>query len=96
LLYHVDERDELRLLRREVRETGDVRDRLNELREQRIAAIEEVLAAPWPRRWLVARGFRRRVRRSARESAWAGRSWYERRAQAMSEEFYESRAANGG
>lgn len=92
----MDEHDELWQLRREVRETADVRDRLNELRERRIAAIEEVLAASWPRRWLLGWGFRRRLRRSARESAWAGRSWYERRAQAMSEELYESRFASGG
>jgi hypothetical protein len=80
--------DELCLLRREVRETTSVRDRLNELRERRISEIEEVLATPWPRRWLLGWRWRQQVRRSARECAWAGEAWHDRRAQAMSEEFY--------
>lgn len=88
---HYTTEQSLAMLRNEVRETTDVRDGLNELRERRIAAIEEVLAAPWPRRWLLAWGFRRRLRRSTRECAWAGRSWYERRAQETSEELYKMR-----
>jgi hypothetical protein len=66
---------------------------LAELRERRISALEEVLAAPWPRRWLIGWRFRRRLRASARECAWAGESWHDRRAQAMSEEWHGLRAS---
>lgn len=79
---------ELLLLRREVREVYEMHGRLNELREQRISAIEEIFAAPWPRRWFLAWRFGRELRRSARQYAWAGDSWHERRAHAMSDQFY--------
>jgi hypothetical protein len=69
-------------------DVAEVSGHLNELRERRISALEEVFASPWPRRWLLARRFRRRLRRSVAECAWAGESWHDRRAQAMSEEFY--------
>jgi hypothetical protein len=32
----------------------DLIGHLNELREQRISALEEVIAARWPRRWLLS------------------------------------------
>jgi hypothetical protein len=84
----MDGTDELRILSREVRELDEFHALLDELRERRISAIEEVLAAPWQRRWLCAWRFRRRLRASVRECAWAGESWHDRRGQAMSEERY--------
>lgn len=87
-----DQEDDLRLLRREVRELEGFGAELSELRERRISAIEEVLAVPWPQRWLLAWRFRRGLRASVRECAWAGESWHDRRAQAMSEEHYGIRA----
>jgi hypothetical protein len=59
---------------------------LNELREQRISAIEEVIAAGWPRRWLLAARLRRQLRASVRECHPAG-TWHERRAHAMTAEW---------
>lgn len=60
---------------------------LNELREQRISALEEVLAARWPRRWLLALRLRKCVRNSVRGYEWAGSAWHERRAAWMTDEF---------
>jgi hypothetical protein len=68
---------------------ADAAGQLNELRERRISAIEEVLVATGPRRWLLRWRFRRRLRTSTAECAWAGESWHDRRAQAMSEEYYQ-------
>jgi hypothetical protein len=84
----MDEGDELQMLRQEVSELDDFHAALDELRERRISALEEVLAAPWQRRWLLAWRFRRRLRASVRACAWAGDSWHDRRGQAMSEERY--------
>jgi hypothetical protein len=49
----------------------DVIGHLNELREQRISALEEVIAARWPRRWLLSLRLRRHLRRSVRGYDWA-------------------------
>lgn len=59
---------------------------LNELREQRIASVEEVIAAGWPRRWLLAARLRRQLRASVRGCDSAG-TWHEQRAQAMTAEW---------
>lgn len=59
---------------------------LNELREQRIAAIEEVIAAGWPRRWLLAARLRRHLRASIR-GGHSTSPWHEQRAQAMTAEW---------
>lgn len=89
----MDEGEELRMLRWEVGELEEFQAALNELRERRISAIEEVLAAPGPTRWLLTWRFRRRLRASVRECAWAGETWHARRAQEMSEELYGLRRA---
>lgn len=60
---------------------------LNELREQRISAVEEVLAARWPRRWLLSLRLRRHLRQSVHGYDWAGRSWHNRRAAWMTNEW---------
>jgi hypothetical protein len=65
----------------------DVIGHLNELREQRISALEEVIAARWPRRWLLSLRLRRHLRQSVRGYEWAGRSWHSRRAAWMTDEW---------
>jgi hypothetical protein len=65
----------------------DVIGHLNELREQRISALEEAIATPWPYRWLLSRRLRRRLRQSVRSYDWAGRSWHNRRAAWMTDEW---------
>lgn len=59
---------------------------LNELRERRISAIEEVIAAPRPRRWLLAARLRRQLRESVHGGVSPG-TWHEQRAQAMTREW---------
>jgi hypothetical protein len=59
---------------------------LNEFREQRISAIEEVIAARWPRRWLLAARLRRQLRASV-SGCESGRTWHQQRAQAMTAEW---------
>jgi hypothetical protein len=59
---------------------------LNELREQRTSAIEEVMAASWPRRWLLAARLRRRLRASVRGYHPTG-NWHEQRASTMTAEW---------
>jgi hypothetical protein len=50
--------------------------------EDRVSAIEETLAARWPRRVLLRRRLGRQLRASARTYAWAGRSFRARRTEA--------------
>jgi hypothetical protein len=67
----------------------DLLGHLNELREQRISALEEVMAAPWPHRWLLSLGLRRQLRRSVDSYGWAGRSWHDRRAAWMTDKWLD-------
>lgn len=65
----------------------DVIGHLNELRERRISALEEVIAARWPNRWLLALRLRRGLRRSVHSNSRAGQSWHNRRAAWMTDEW---------
>lgn len=67
----------------------DVIGHLNELREQRISALEEVLAARWPRRWLLSLRLGRSLRQSVYSYGRAGQSWHNRRAAWMTSEWLE-------
>lgn len=69
------------------RDPFDMMGHLNELREERISAVEEVIAARWPRRWLLSLRLRRQLRQSVRGYDWAGRSWHDRRAAWMTNEW---------
>jgi hypothetical protein len=60
-----------------------VSDDLAELIERRVADMEEVLAAPWPRRLVLARRLRRSLRASVRGyEGWAG-DFFAQRAEAV-------------
>jgi hypothetical protein len=48
------------------------RDEYDEVLMARVSAIEEVFAARWPRRWLLARRLRRSLRASVRHLGWVG------------------------
>ena len=61
----------------------DIDDRFDEVRENRISALEEVLAARWPRSVLVKRRARRRLRQIDHDYSWAGRGFASRQAEAM-------------
>jgi hypothetical protein len=65
-----------------------VTDQLDELQEVRIAAVEEVLAAPWPRRLVAARRLRRHLRASV--AGYSG-SFFERRAEAVTSQWLAHR-----
>ena len=54
--------------------------------EGRVIAVEEVLAARWPRRVFLRRRLARQLRASARAHAYAGRSFRARRGEATSDE----------
>lgn len=61
-------------------------DRYEELREERISALEEIIAARWPRSVLVKYRLRRRLRAFDQNFAWAGHRFAERQAEAMTHE----------
>jgi hypothetical protein len=69
----------------------DVIGHLNELRERRISALEEVVAARWPRRWLLSLRMRRSLRQSVHSYGWTGQSWHNRRAAWMTGEWLAGR-----
>ena len=54
--------------------------------EDRVSALEELLAARWPRRALLRRRLARKLRASSATFAWAGADFRTRRAEAVSEE----------
>lgn len=59
------------------------RDEDEEVLMARVTAIEEVFAARWPRRWLLAARLRRRLRASVRHLGWVG-SFADRRIETAS------------
>jgi hypothetical protein len=60
-------------------EFSDVAD---SMLEARVTALEEIIAAPWPRRWLLRRCLRRVLRQSVAGYDWPGASWADRRSEA--------------
>ncbi len=62
----------------------------DQMLEPRIAKLEEVAAARWPRRWLLAARLRRQLRASVAGYAWAGPVWTDMRAQAVGDEMNAS------
>lgn len=68
---------------RAARKESDLNDREAELLFARVTAIEEVFAARWPRRWLLASRLRRALRASVRNIE-AGGTFAERRAEPAS------------
>lgn len=73
-------------LARQLRATSDFADRAESMLEARIIAIEEVIAARWPRRVILRRRLGRQLRASARAHAYAGRGFRARRLEAASDE----------
>lgn len=69
--------------RRDLFEESDWDARQAEMLERRIAALEEITAARWPRRIAVRRRLARDLRASVRGYGWAGPEWFWRRAQAI-------------
>jgi hypothetical protein len=67
----------------------DIDDRFDEARENCIAALEEVIAARWPRSVLVKRRLRRRLRQIDHDYSWAGQGFASRQAEAM---MYQNRS----
>ncbi len=61
----------------------DIDDRFDEVRENRISALEEVIAARWPRSVLVKHRLRRRLRQIDHDYSWAGQRFASRQAEAM-------------
>lgn len=61
-------------------------DQALDVLEDRISAIEEIIAASWPRSMVLRRRLARELRASSATFAWAGRTFRARRAEAMSEE----------
>jgi len=52
----------------------------------RVSALEEIIAARWPRRMVLRRRLARQLRASSATFAWAGRDFGPRRVEAMSED----------
>lgn len=72
--------DPIAALRREVYEESLGTDSLAEHLEYRVAALEEITAARWPRRWLLRARLGRKLRGSVRNLP--GQTWAERRSEA--------------
>jgi hypothetical protein len=72
----------------------DFTDRTIDLNEDRISALEEIVAARWPRRMLLRRRLARSLRASAAAHAYAGRTFAGRRAEAVGLEL-TARIVNG-
>ena len=69
---HGPDAEALRLLHRSVNEESRLRDQEGDQLEARVTAIEEVFAARWPRRWVLAARLRRSLRASVRHLGWVG------------------------
>jgi hypothetical protein len=59
-------------------------DEVGEMLEDRIMALEEIVAAGWPRRMILRRRLARSLRASADAHAWAGPDFRSRRIEAAS------------
>ena len=70
-------------LRRDVIAESRMGDDLDEITERRVAAIEEILFARWPRSIAVKRRLRRDLRASVREYGWAADDFQARRFEAV-------------
>lgn len=73
----------VRYIRNAVQES-QLRDADDEVLTARVSALEEVLAARWPHRWLLAARLRRRLRASVRRLGYAGPTFADRRAERAS------------
>lgn len=74
---------DLRSLQRGHNEDFEWAMRQDELLEERIEALEEIVATRWPRRILVRRRLARDLRDSVAGYAWAGSDFGDRRSQAI-------------
>ena len=63
--------------------------------EDRVSALEEIIAARWPRSMILRRRLARKLRASAATFAWAGPDFATRRGEAMSEEIQVRTLAPG-
>jgi hypothetical protein len=72
-----------RAFARSSREESRIRDSLDDVQEQRIAALEEIVAARWSARIAVRRRLRREIRKQVRAFSSAGDSFYWRRGEAV-------------
>lgn len=83
--------DPLREVRRDLYESDSFAMEQDAMLERRITELEEVEAARWPRRILVRWRLARQLRASvATYGDWAGRSWADKRAEAVGEELITS------
>jgi hypothetical protein len=57
---------------RQAHQESLMRDADDAVLEARVSAVEEVFAARWPRRWLLAARLRRKLRESVRHLGYAG------------------------
>jgi hypothetical protein len=64
----------------------DVTDAAVAALEVRVSAIEEIVAARWPRRMFLRRRLARELRAMSATFAWAGADFRTRRAESVSEE----------
>jgi hypothetical protein len=64
----------------------DMTDAAADALEDRVSALEEIIAARWPRSIFARRRLARQLRASAATFAWAGGDFATRRAEAMSED----------
>ena len=80
---------ELAQLRGELRADTRWSEDADLMLERRIAALEEITAARWPRRIMVRRRLARDLRASVRNYGWAGPEWFWRRAQAIGDGWLE-------
>lgn len=78
-----DSAAEVAQLRADVNRDVTMTDHLGEELLRQVVAIEEVLAAPWPRRLFARRRLVRDLRRSVSGYSWVGPDFWGRRAQAL-------------
>ena len=80
-------RRRLEQLRRDVNRDIEWSMAQDSMLERRIARLEEIQAARWPRRILVRRRIARDLRASVAGYAWTGGDWADRRSQAITDDW---------
>lgn len=76
-------------LRRDVRRDSAMTDQLAEVLELQVVALEEIVAARWPRSMVLRARLRRDLRASVAHAQ--GRTWTDRRINALSTGWLERR-----
>ena len=88
-------REEFERLRHEIIAESVQTDKFAEISELRIAALEEIVFARWPRSILVRRRLRKDLRESVQHYRWVGPDFQSRRIQTIGDGWIRPLSATG-